>query len=125
MMLSGSGGPGVSTSALRLLRAEGYDTSGFRSKSWDEFGRDGAPEMDAVITVCGSARDEECPYWPGAPLRAHWGIEDPAAAPQKDQPAAFAHAFDLLSAKAESLLALPFEDMTADDVQAILNRIGG
>jgi len=68
---------------------------------------------------------EEYPYWPRAPLRAQWSVEDPAAASPEDQPEAFALAYRLLLAKAESLLALPFEEMTKDDPQLILNRIGG
>jgi protein-tyrosine-phosphatase len=80
--------------------------------------------MDAVITVCGSAAGEKCPYWPGAPLRAHWGIEDPAAAAPDDQPEAFETAYKLLAAKADALLALPFEVMTQGDLQTVFDRIG-
>lgn len=96
----------VNPNALRLLQAEGYDTGGFRSKSWDEFGRDDAPVMDAVITVCGSARDEECPYWPGAPLRAHWGVEDPAAVTgaQAEIDRAFAQTYALLHTRARKFM---------------------
>ncbi len=115
----------VHPQSLKLLAEKGFPTDGLTSQSWDDFATPDAPVMDAVITVCGSAAGEECPYWPGAPLRAHWGVEDPAAAAPDDQPEAFAEAYSLLSAKAESLLALPFAEMTNDDVQAILDRIGG
>ncbi len=114
----------VHPQSLKLLAEKGYPTEGLTSQSWDDYAKPDAPKMDAVITVCGSAAGEECPYWPGAPLRAHWGVEDPAAAAPDAQPAAFAQAYDLLSAKAERLIALPFEDMTRDDLQAILDRIG-
>lgn len=114
----------VHPQSIALLSAKGYPTEGLTSQSWDDFATPDAPVMDAVITVCGSAAAEECPYWPGAPLRAHWGIEDPAAAPEADQPAAFAGAYDQLEARAAQLVALPFEDMAQADLQAALNRIG-
>ncbi|MGJ8622430.1 MAG: arsenate reductase ArsC [Yoonia sp.] len=114
----------VHRQSVKLLADKGFPTTGLTSQSWDDFAGPDAPKMDAVITVCGSAAAEECPYWPGAPLRAHWGVEDPAAAAPDDQPAAFATAFDLLSAKADGLMALAFEDMDQADLQAALNRIG-
>ena len=115
----------VHPQSLALLAAHDFPIAGLSSQSWDDYAKPDAPVMDTVITVCGSAAGEECPYWPGAPLRAHWGVEDPAAASLEDQPQAFALAYRLLLAKAESLLALPFEEMTKDDLQSILNRIGG
>ena len=114
----------VHPQSLKLLEAEGFPIKGLTSQSWDDYAKPDAPQMDAVITVCGSAAGEECPYWPGAPLRAHWGIEDPAAAASEDQPAAFSEAYRLLSDKAARLLDLPFEEMNKDDLQAIFDRIG-
>jgi ArsR family transcriptional regulator, arsenate/arsenite/antimonite-responsive transcriptional repressor / arsenate reductase (thioredoxin) len=70
--------------AIDLLRDQGHDTSGLRSKSLDEFQKDGAPRMDFIFTVCDSAANEECPLWPGHPISGHWGISDPAAATVKD-----------------------------------------
>lgn len=114
----------VHPQSIRLLEAKGYDTSGLRSKSWDEFAAADAPVMDAVITVCGAAAAEECPYWPGAPIRAHWGVEDPAAAAPQDQEAAFALTYVLLERRAKALLALPFEDMDTNHLRQTLIRIG-
>ncbi len=114
----------VHPQSIALLRANGFPTDGLGSQSWDDYAKDDAPVMDAVITVCGSAAEEECPYWPGAPMRAHWGVEDPAAAKPDDQPAAFAEAYRLLDARAQQLLALPFATMSQDDLQSALNRIG-
>ena len=68
----------VHPETLRLLQSLGYDTTGFRSKSWSEFARPGAPDLDFVFTVCDSAAAETCPVWPGQPMTAHWGVDDPA-----------------------------------------------
>jgi protein-tyrosine-phosphatase len=64
---------------LQVLREAGISTEGLRSKSWDEFAAPGAPEMDLIITVCDDAAGEQCPYWPGHPVTAHWGYPDPSA----------------------------------------------
>ena len=114
----------VHPQSIKLLTEKDFPTEDLTSQSWDDYAKDDAPVMDAVITVCGSAAEEECPYWPGAPLRAHWGVEDPAAAMPEDQPAAFAEAYRLLEDRAQQLLALPFETMARDDLQSALNRIG-
>ena len=114
----------VNPHAVTLLTAEGHDTSRFRSKSWDEFGAADAPEMTAVITVCGSAAGETCPMWPGTPLRAHWGVEDPAAASDDEAPAAFAEAYGILRRRAEAFLAQPVEAMDRASLQAHLAGCG-
>lgn len=114
----------VHPQSVTLLNKLGYPTHGLRSKSWDEFGTDDAPHMDAVITVCGSAAGETCPMWPGAPVRAHWGVEDPAAAPAESQEDAFQVAYDKLNARAQALFALPFEEMTPEQLQVELKQIG-
>lgn len=74
----------VNPFAIEILKAEGVPASGLRSKSWDEFGAGDSPRMDIVITVCGNAAAETCPVWPGAPISAHWGFDDPAAAGGSD-----------------------------------------
>jgi arsenate reductase len=70
----------VNPNTILLLRGLGYDTSSFRSKSWSEFAKPGAPPLDFVFTVCDNAAGEACPVWPGQPMTAHWGIPDPAEA---------------------------------------------
>ncbi len=114
----------VHPQSLVLLTEYHFPTTALSSQSWDDFAKPDAPVMDAVITVCGSAAGEECPYWPGTPLRTHWGVDDPAAAVPADQPAAFAMAYRLLLAKAEGLFALPIEDMSKDELQTKLGQIG-
>lgn len=112
--------------ALALLEEFGHDTSGLRSKSWDEFEGPDAPKMDIVITVCDNAAGESCPIWPGAPVQAHWGIPDPAGRGETDEErrAAFVETYRLLEARVTALMALPFEDMHARDLKAALNTIG-
>ncbi|MEM6897254.1 MAG: arsenate reductase ArsC [Pseudomonadota bacterium] len=114
----------VHPQAVRLLGSMGIDTSEARSKSWDEFGAGDAPQMDAVITVCGSAAEEECPIWPGAPVRAHWGVEDPAAAAEDDWEDAFQTAFDILERRARAFLAQDIEAMDPAALTAALKEAG-
>lgn len=111
---------------IALLEAYGHDTSGLRSKSWDEFDGPDAPKMDIVITVCDNAAGESCPIWPGAPVQAHWGIPDPAGRGEtpEDRRAAFAETYRLLEMRVRALMALPFEDMNAKDLKTALNTIG-
>lgn len=108
----------------RLLARKGLPTRGLRSKAWDEFAAPGAPEMALVITVCGSISGEICPVWPGVPLAAHWGVEDPAAAPDDQIDLAFQVAYHRLSSRINAFLALPFETMAAGDLTLQLGRIG-
>lgn len=114
----------VHPQSLRLLGALGIDTSGARSKSWDEFGAADAPPMDAVITVCGSAAGEECPIWPGAPLRAHWGVEDPAAATEENWECAFQEAYDVLERRARAFLANDLASLDRPALAAALTEAG-
>ena len=114
----------VHPQAVRLLDANDYPTDHLRSKSWDEFGKPDAAQMDVVITVCGSAAAEECPFWPGAPIRVHWGVEDPAAAVEADWEAAFQPAYDRLHKRAMAFLALDIVDMDQQSLTKELTRIG-
>ncbi|MEQ1652723.1 MAG: arsenate reductase ArsC [Hyphomicrobium sp.] len=100
--------------AIELLTSLDYPVSDLRSKSWDEFAVADAPKMDIVITVCDAAAGESCPLWPGGPVKAHWGIPDPAGVPGGDEAerAAFRVAHDRLLARMEALAALPVETMT-------------
>lgn len=110
----------VHPQALRILAAEGHDISGLTSKSWDIYAQDDAPHMDAVITVCGNAAAETCPMWPAAPVRAHWGVEDPAAATPEAAPAAFREAYDILNRRATAFLETPFDFTDSTALQARL-----
>ena len=83
----------VHPETIQLLRGLGYDTVGFRSKSWSEFANPGAPALDFVFSVCDNAAGETCPVWPGQPMTAHWGIPDPATATATGSPAEIALAF--------------------------------
>lgn len=112
--------------ALRLLAREGIDIARFRSKSWNEFTGPDAPHIDLAITVCGNAAGEACPVFPGAPLRAHWGLPDPAyvVGSEAEVDAAFARTWRWLTMRVEAMLALPFEAMERGDLQARLVEIG-
>lgn len=112
--------------ALRLLAREGYDVAAFRSKSWDEFAVPGAPRIDIAITVCGNAAGETCPLFIGAPVRAHWGLPDPAdvAGDKAAVDAAFAETWRLLDMRVRAMLTLPLETMSAAERRAALNSIG-
>lgn len=112
--------------ALRLLARKGIDTVPFRSKSWNEFTGPEAPRIDLAITVCGNAAGDACPVFSGAPLRAHWGLSDPAdvAGSEAEVDAAFEQTWDQLTMRVEAMLALPFEVMDRKDLQARLAEIG-
>jgi protein-tyrosine-phosphatase len=111
--------------AIALLSELGYETGGLRSKSWDEFAGADAPKINLVITVCDAAAGESCPLWPGAPLKAHWGIPDPAGAAGgfDSERAAFRLAHDRLLARMTALVALPVETMAAADIKRQLGDI--
>ena len=111
--------------ALEALTHAGIDTAGYRSKSWDEFVGDGAPQMRIVITVCDSAAAETCPYWPGSPVKVHWGYADPSNATGGDE--GKRQAFELtrqaIGYRMLQLLALPLDGMSNAELQAALERI--
>ena len=97
---------------------------GVRSKSWDEFAVDGAPPLDFVFTVCDNAAGETCPVWPGQPMTAHWGIEDPAAADGEHQQQAFRNAYYALRRRIELFVALPMQSIDELSLQTKLREIG-
>jgi len=115
----------VNPRALQLLEKLNYDVSRFRSKSWDEFLVPGAPQMDFVFTVCDDAA-ETCPVFPGQPMSAHWGIEDPARA--TGTPAEIAHAFSeayrMLNARIGAFVSLPMASLDRLSLQNRLSEIG-
>ena len=110
--------------ALEILADRGLPTEGLRSKSWDEFAGPDAPPLDLIFTICDNAAGEICPIWPGKPVTAHWGIEDPAAVEGDGQRQAFLTAFRALGGRIERLLALPVESMDAATLKQRLSEIG-
>jgi arsenate reductase len=110
--------------ALELLRSLGFSTVGLRSKSWDEFAAPDAPEIDFIVTVCDDAAGEVCPVWPGKPMTAHWGIEDPAAVEGEGQREAFTKALHYLRNRISLLLALPIESVDRMTLQGRMAEIG-
>jgi arsenate reductase len=112
--------------ALRELEAAHLPTSGLRSKSWDEFARPGAPQLDFVFTVCDHAANEVCPVWPGQPMTAHWGVPDPAAVQgTKEQiQQAFREAFFLLERRIGLFLALPLATLSRMSLKKEMDNIG-
>jgi arsenate reductase len=112
--------------AVELAQSMGYPAEKMRSKSWDEFAVDGAPEMDMVITVCDNAAGEACPVWLGHPALAHWGVPDPAAVEgdEDTRKRAFVAAYATLRRRIELLLALPMEKLDRLAAQASLREIG-
>jgi arsenate reductase len=116
----------VNPHTLMLLSGLGFDVTGFRSKSWDEFAKAGAPKFDFIFTVCDDAAGESCPVWPGNPMTAHWGIPDPAGVTgtgaQIGQ--AFADAYRMLNQRIGSFTALPISKLDALTLQNRLRDIG-
>jgi protein-tyrosine-phosphatase len=116
----------VHPETIRLLDGLGYDTSGFRSKSWVEFAERGGPEFDFIFTVCDSAAAETCPVWPGHPMTAHWGVPDPAEA--TGTPAeialAFKDAYRLLHQRIGVFNALPLRSLDSLTLKNKLRDIG-
>ncbi len=117
----------VHPETIRLLEGLGYDTSGFRSKSWDEFTAASAPQFDFVFTVCDNAAAESCPLWPGQPMTAHWGVPDPAEATGTDAEIAlaFKEAYRMLNQRIGIFTSLPLRSLDRLALQKKLKDIGG
>jgi len=116
----------VNPFALELLAKHRLDTSGLRSKSWDEFAQPGAPVMDFVFTVCDQAAGEVCPMWPGQPMTAHWGVDDPAKVEgsEEQKRRAFLRAFSELSTRTNLFLSLSLDKLDRLALKRKLAEIG-
>lgn len=110
--------------ALSVLNGLGFDTADMRSKSWDEFSGPDAPVFDFIFTVCDNAAGETCPIWPGHPMTAHWGIEDPAAVDGEGQREAFLTALRYLRNRITLFLALPLDSIENMALKSKLREIG-
>ena len=117
----------INPGALTLLQGLNYPTDDLRSKSWDEFAAEGAPELDFVFTVCDNAAGEVCPIWPGQPMTAHWGVPDPAAVEgsESEIAAAFAMAYRQLNNRIDVFINLPITSLDRLSLQERLDDIGG
>jgi arsenate reductase len=113
----------INPHALEALGKAGVDTTGCRSKSWDEFSAQDAPPMRIVITVCDSAAAESCPYWPGGPVKVHWGFPDPSNALEAEKQNAFELTRQAIGYRMLQLLALPIERMGHAELQSALHEI--
>ena len=116
----------VNPETLRLLQSLGYDTSGFRSKSWHEYAKPGAPSLDFSFTVCDNAAGETCPVWPGQPMTAHWGVPDPAEAKgtEAEVALAFKDAYRMLFQRIGIFTALSIRSLDQLMLQNKLKEIG-
>jgi|SRR5271166_242495 len=116
----------VNPLSLALLTQLGLPTEGLRSKSWDEFARPDSPPLDFVITVCDRAAGEVCPYWPGQPITAHWGIPDPAAVDgtEVEKNLAFRHAFRAMETRIKLFLSLPIASIDRMRLKKRMDEIG-
>jgi arsenate reductase len=116
----------VRPEAIRQLQLAGLPTAGARSKSWEEFAKPNAPQMNFVFTVCDSAAKEVCPIWPGQPITAHWGIADPASAAGSPEQVerAFRDAFVTLGRRINLFLTLPLGSLDALAIKKELEGIG-
>jgi arsenate reductase len=112
--------------ALRQIESAGISASGLRSKSWDEFAVPDAPTVDFVFTVCDNAANEPCPYWPGQPMTAHWGIPDPAAVKgtPEEIARAFRDAFVILDRRIGLFLSLPLGTLDQLAIKREVDNIG-
>ncbi|HEY0231586.1 MAG TPA: arsenate reductase ArsC [Dokdonella sp.] len=116
----------VQPMAAEIAGSLGYPIANLRSKSWDEYAKAGAPDMDIVITVCDDAASETCPIWPGHPAMAHWGVADPVRAQgdEDDKRRAFLDAYATLRRRVELLIALPLDKLDRLAAQSRLHEIG-
>jgi arsenate reductase (thioredoxin) len=116
----------VNPIALKVLGSDGYPTEGLTSKSWEAFAGPNAPAMDFVLTVCDNAAGEACPLWPGQPMTAHWGIEDPAAVEGTDidKERAFVTALRYLKNRISLLVNLPMASLSSLALERRLRDIG-
>jgi len=116
----------VNPCAVELLRKNRLPVDGLRSKNWDEFAAPGAPGLDFVFTVCDNAAGEVCPMWPGQPITAHWGVEDPAAVEgsDEDKRKAFFHAYSRLQNRIQLFLSLPLTKLDRVALTQRLKEIG-
>jgi arsenate reductase len=112
--------------ALELLTQMNLPTEGLRSKSWDELAQPGAPPLDFIFTVCDNAAGEVCPIWPGHPVTAHWGIDDPAAVEGSDteKRLAFRRAFDVLEKRIKAFTSLPLTSLDPLKIKQHLDEMG-
>jgi arsenate reductase (thioredoxin) len=112
--------------ALQQIESSGLPTARLRSKSWDEFAEPGAPKLDFVFTVCDNAAKEQCPYWPGQPMTAHWGVSDPAAVEgtSAEIARAFRDAFTVLDRRIGLFLSLPLATLEDMAIKRELDQIG-
>lgn len=109
--------------AVAVLEQAGVYIAGYRSKSWDEFSAPGAPTMRVVITVCDSAAQETCPYWPGSPVKIHWGYPDPSSASADERHAAFESTRQAIGARMRKLAQIPFDSLDDAQLRAALESI--
>jgi arsenate reductase len=116
----------VNPNTFQLLKSLGYDTSDYWSKSWNVFAQPTAPPLNFVFTVCDNAAGETCPYWPGQPMTAHWGVPDPAEATGTDAEIAlaFKDAYRMLHQRIAIFVALPIRSLDQLSLQQRLNEIG-
>lgn len=117
---------GVNPLTLRFLQQVGLPTEGLRSKSWDEFARPDAPTLDFVFTVCDQAAGEVCPVWPGQPITAHWGVQDPAAVEGTDEEklAVFNKVFRELESRIKIFCSLPLPSLDRVRIKERVDDIG-
>jgi arsenate reductase len=116
----------VNPFAIEQVAALGYPINDLRSKNWDEFAQPGAPQMDFIITVCDRAAGETCPVWPGQPISAHWGFEDPAAVEGDDEAKrrAFARIFRQIMTRVRIFVSLPLDKLDKIAIKREMDHIG-